>query len=341
MIRVALKPFNHPRYFQNGIFDISKEPRSRIFVTLREYLLKRRYSLTTIDMSQAENAQAVLVLDVPYPWDFRSWEYILKHIRNTILFQWEPPIINPFNYMPAVRYIFKNIYTFNDMLVDGKKYKKFYYPKTNTGFVKKNIPFSQKKLITMVASNLSVFIPFQLLSLSGELYSLRQRIVQFLDMFAPQDFDLYGKGWNKPRRYNLHDVLFGFRRYKTYKGECDDQYEVLSRYRFALCLENVDLPGYVCEKMFDCMKAGSVPIYLGASNITEYVPKGCFIDLRDFLNYHELLTYLRSVDVRKYEYYRRDIQKFLDSREARRFFEEDFAHQVYTALEDLFSQPSR
>ena len=39
----------------------------------------------------------------------------------------------------------------------------------------------------------------------------------------------------------------------------------LSRYLFYLAFENTIEPGYVTEKVFDALKSGSVPIYLGAS----------------------------------------------------------------------------
>ena len=43
-----------------------------------------------------------------------------------------------------------------------------------------------------------------------------------------------------------------------------------------------DTPGYMTEKIWDSFKAKTVPVYWGASNIEEYVPKNCFIDYRDF-----------------------------------------------------------
>ncbi|MBI4130000.1 hypothetical protein HY468_01650 [Candidatus Roizmanbacteria bacterium] len=108
---------------------------------------------------------------------------------------------------------------------------------------------------------------------------------------------------------------------------------MLSQYRFGICLENVDTPGYLCEKMFDSFKAGCVPIYLGASNITELVPKDSFIDLRDFPNYDDLLTFIRSVDESRYNRYLTSARKFLNNRMSRnRWFEAGFARLVLAAV---------
>lgn len=330
---VAVKPFNHPKFFRNGLFNTANDPKLRIFITLREYLKKHGYDLVTIDMPQAIHAQALIVLDVPYPWDLVSWFYIFRNIHHSILFHWEPPIINPFNYMKAIMPIFRCIYTSNDMLVDGNKFKKFYYPKTDTGFIRKKIPFAKKKLVTMVASNLSVFLPFQLLARSSELYSTRQKIVAFFDRYAPREFDLYGRGWNKPARFSIRDRLIGFRSYVTYRGACKDQFKVLSRYRFGICLENTDAPGYLCEKMFDCFKAGSVPVYLGAINIADIVPKNCFIDMRDFRTNGDLLAFLRLIDETTYDAYLTNIRQFLRKSETKmRWFEYGFAKLVLGAV---------
>jgi hypothetical protein len=63
----------------------------------------------------------------------------------------------------------------------------------------------------------------------------------------------------------------------------------LEKYKFSICYENArDTPGYITEKIFDCFFAGCVPIYWGANNITDHIPKECFIDKRDFEDYKVL-----------------------------------------------------
>ena len=43
-----------------------------------------------------------------------------------------------------------------------------------------------------------------------------------------------------------------------------------------------DVLGYITEKIFDSFAAWCVPVYWGASNVTDYIPEGCFIDRRKF-----------------------------------------------------------
>jgi len=83
---------------------------------------------------------------------------------------------------------------------------------------------------------------------------------------------------------------------KIYKGKgvCKTKGEAYSRYRFAFCLENSRVNGYVTEKIFDCFQEGIVPIYGGAYNIEKYVPKDCFIDYYDYRNLDEIVDYIKK-----------------------------------------------
>ena len=56
------------------------------------------------------------------------------------------------------------------------------------------------------------------------------------------------------------------------------------------------------ERMFNCFKAKTIPIYIGCYNIEEHVPKDLFIDFREFKdNPHKLAEHLKSFDKSKWE----------------------------------------
>merc|ERR1740129_1268743 len=57
-----------------------------------------------------------------------------------------------------------------------------------------------------------------------------------------------------------------------------DKHGALKKYRVYMALENVMERGYVTEKIIDGYAAGNVNVYLGASDISDYVPAGSFID---------------------------------------------------------------
>ncbi|TIL61630.1 MAG: alpha-1,3-fucosyltransferase, partial [Mesorhizobium sp.] len=71
--------------------------------------------------------------------------------------------------------------------------------------------------------------------------------------------------------------------------------ETIARYHFCLALENSIAPDYVTEKIFDPLCAGSVPVYLGAPNVGEFVPANSYIDATAFGTPAELAAYLRHL----------------------------------------------
>lgn len=47
----------------------------------------------------------------------------------------------------------------------------------------------------------------------------------------------------------------------------DEKVKWLRQYRFNMCGENSVEPGYVTEKIFECLEAGCIPIYYGPKDI--------------------------------------------------------------------------
>ena len=62
--------------------------------------------------------------------------------------------------------------------------------------------------------------------------------------------------------------------------------QCLTRYRFSLIIENTISPWYFTEKLLNCFAVGTIPIYLGASEIHNFFnPQGIikFLNKKDFL----------------------------------------------------------
>ena len=85
----------------------------------------------------------------------------------------------------------------------------------------------------------------------------------------------------------------------------------MRQYKFAMAYENAKFPGYVTEKIFDAFFAGCVPIYLGAPNVTDYIPAETFIDRRNFRDYGELYKFLTNMPEKDYRGYVRAIEEFV------------------------------
>ena len=204
--------------------------------------------------------------------------------------------------------VFGKIFVMFDDLVDGKNYFKFHYPQPRMQMIEPVPSFHQKKLCTMIVSNKFFNGP-------EELYRERLQIIRFfIKTKKYRDFDLYGKGWPN---------------YPFYKGEIPEKWDVLKNYRFCFCYENTKNQfGYITEKIFDCFVSGCVPIYWGASNIEEYVPKTCFIDRRNFKSTNEVYEFIENMKEEDYNHYLIEIQKFLSSSKAHPFSVDYFVQNV-------------
>ncbi len=57
------------------------------------------------------------------------------------------------------------------------------------------------------------------------------------------------------------------------------------------------LPGYTTEKLFDCFKAGTVPIYWGNPEITRDVNPKAFINCNDYENdFDAVIERVKEID---------------------------------------------
>ncbi|MEP6900831.1 MAG: glycosyltransferase family 10 [Actinomycetota bacterium] len=184
----------------------------------------------------------------------------------------------------------------------------------------------------------------------NELYTERLRAVEFFS--RTNEIDLYGIGWNEPSHHLGKSFLpYTVRRMqkymvkqwqkirpdprltaarKVYLGTAQSKAETLSQYTFALCFENMILKGWITEKIFDCFFAGTIPIYWGAPEITDYVPENCFIDKRKFQTYEELRSFLKSLSEKEITAYRENARDFIASKKFA-----PFSKQAFT---DLFKK---
>ncbi|RHZ81175.1 hypothetical protein Glove_123g196 [Diversispora epigaea] len=71
--------------------------------------------------------------------------------------------------------------------------------------------------------------------------------------------------------------------------------DVLSPYKFVLALENSNCEGYITEKVYDPMLIDAIPIYMGASDIDNFVPPHSIIKVSDYKTVEELVTYVKKV----------------------------------------------
>ncbi|KAF9914607.1 hypothetical protein BX616_007940 [Lobosporangium transversale] len=83
---------------------------------------------------------------------------------------------------------------------------------------------------------------------------------------------------------------------------------VLSNYAFTLAAENSNCVGYVTEKIYDAFASGAIPVYMGASDIGDFVPAGSYISALDFKTTDELVHFLKTVDRAPYYKWKEEVK---------------------------------
>lgn len=152
------------------------------------------------------------------------------------------------------------------------------------------------------------------------------------------DFDLYGMGWDEPIQgfgTDYHQAAL-----KAYRGiipaDLQRKREVMRDFKFAICFENCVFPGYVTEKIFDCFLAGCIPVYFGAPDFTDFIPKESFIDFREFGSYAELDRFLREMTETEARNYVDAARDFLASSEFDKFTVDYFVNDILNVMEQEF-----
>lgn len=165
-------------------------------------------------------------------------------------------------------------------------------------------------------------------SLHASLHDVR---LEVLSKLSRDDFlDLYGLGWDNHRLVPVSQFLNLQNITRAWRGVAGCKHELIQRYEFGLCIENMEQPGYVTEKIFNCLAAGVIPVYLGASDITDFVPSNVFINLRTLLDNHiSVSNFLNELSQEKREAMRLSALNFLNSPQGDGYSYEGYAEWVY------------
>jgi hypothetical protein len=119
-------------------------------------------------------------------------------------------------------------------------------------------------------------------------------------------------------------------------GPDDNKMGPLSQSRFCICYENArDIPGYLTEKIFDCVFAGCIPVYWGEPNIQEWIPPECFVDFRAFGSYHDLYQYLTSMTEQEFIFMQKAGREFILSQDFKIHNSESFSKTVIDKICNL------
>lgn len=283
-----------------------------------------------------DEADAVVFVDYPHNGDTFFLNNIFDKNITCYLITIESPIIKKEIFDQSLHTPFKRIFTWSDKLVKSNPHK---YIKINYAFdITSDFSFEERhKDFVIISGNKKSSEP-------NELYSERLMCINWFEKHAPDKLDLYGFNWDiivfeASNRvgyvFNLLNEKFRLfkKSFKTYKGTVRRKHEVLPQYKFSICLENVEgYHGYITEKIFDCFFSGTIPIYKGAPNISDYIPDTCFINYDSFSSMSELYEYTQSISQNEIMEYQQNIKNFLEGHLIKQFSAERFASIIMNEL---------
>lgn len=328
--RVYLDP-PAPAYYQDKMFDLSDPVLNRDdmvipFANLRDRHAQDNITLKTADYLLSGPSDAGTVSDY-YALGVADNLAALRQRRDVklkafVLF--EPPVVDPKPYaaLADLTAAFEQVYVHNTIGdgyslsgVDVSRLRKLFWPQPHRDVLEPYWSRTDRQDRVVVINGNHIPTTF-----NKELYS--ERIEAMAALAKTRSVDLYGRGWHKWwSRASMWMPYWRHRRtlMSIYKGPCASKYEVMSQYKYTLCFENMAMTGYITEKIFDCFYAGTIPIYLGATDIVDLIPNDAYIDARQFASWAEIPRYLAGLSVQQYDDFRNAGREFVGSAAGRRY----------------------
>ena len=317
---------------------------------LQQVALSQGVELHTADVNEKNGVSPDFGLYV------ESIDFASPSVKKNYLILYETPLTVPRNAEYQYLNQFDGIFTWNKDLIErgfsddqgraipAERFIEIFHPnpipsECGQDFV--SLPFSQRPdLVCLIGSNRHANAHDD-----RELYSERVRAVRWFEKHASGELKLYGNGWKVPQkrlgklgklRYRMEKIypwITSNPVFPSYQGPATTKHAVLSKTKFCICFENArDIPGYLTEKIFDCLFAGCIPIYWGEANVADAIPSDCFIDFRKFADYSALNQFISTMTAQTFASYQNASIQFLKSSGFTPYTSESFAKRIVADL---------
>ena len=292
------------KYFHgNRIFDSgsSRDNCNERFIELRNLLNEQGIDLSTEDINPLDESSKIHIhLDA----DKKKLKQSKDAGSHSILVISESPIICKANQDKKARALADKIFTWETNAIES------HASWLGCGCSFERVPKEINLENTKMKRDLCIIIGNKKSKEDKELYTLRNKAIEYFQG-SSISFDLYGMGWQQRafdgllRPLNKLEIAqkWNYRQPESYRGTIKSKYKTLQNYRFCLAFENASSNnGYVSEKIFDAMFNGCVPIYAGAEDIEDTIPKNVFINANhlQFEEVREIIQTMTKEDYRKY-----------------------------------------
>ena len=334
--------------------ELGADKRNQFVYFLKNEIVKKGFIPEPLKDQRLENVFAIIFFDLHsvypiYGNFFKKLKFIIFNFlrrdtssrnifkeelksKNTIkkyLIAFEPRIICPDNFNSLYSNLFDRTFSWSGQCCGGKSKNTIinlpipqveFKPLTAENFI-------SKRLLVTVSSNKGSYK-------KGSLCDFKYNAYELIFKNLGNNFNLFGYMWDQSLLNWFLKFIRGTKSkyfYKLppyFKGVVSGKDEVLSKYRFCLVIENMSERSFITEKIFHAIIAGCVPIYLGAPNICEFIPKKTFVDLRDFENWNKLCIFIRNYNKQDYEEFLISRESFLKSPQYKSFSAISFANLI-------------
>lgn len=291
----SYKVFNSNRLFDLDNSLLNRDGQLLPFHRMREHMRNNGIDVNTADRPFKNSDRISRSRDYYSFGLLKNFERIHRDgsARLAAFIIMEPPVVAPALYsaLPRLTEVFDRVYVHNTIgdgysldNVNISKLHKLYWPIPYCDVIESswiNSP-RMKRIVVINGSH-------NPRRRKREQYSLR--IKAMAELSKINMIDLYGLGWEKwwsPKAMWLPYWLNRKAIMSIYKGSCESKFDTLKNYEFCLCFENMAMNGYITEKLFDCLYAGTIPLYIGAPDILDYIPANVFIDCRNYSSWTEM-----------------------------------------------------
>lgn len=309
-------------YLKNRIFienfrDNCNEPQR----LLRQELLKNDIELNTVDISKSSPIDVLVCTRFDYN-ALTIKKIVREHNCACIYIVTEEETVCPLHapiYLEDPLYDF--VLTWRTDLIDEDRYKSCFFPSPIKEISQGDFDL-EKKL-----RKINIINSFKKSRSTSKTDLYNYRINLACELAKIGFCDIFGIGWPKTT--------------PGYCGPVESKKPVQTRYLFTLCIENtLDEPGAITEKIFDAFEAGSIPLYLGASDIEKFIPKNLFINLRERCSAEDVIRITNEITDEDARECLSNIQAFMRSDAYEKFSSKGYVKAVSSVIQQALASDS-
>ena len=230
--------------------------------------------------------------DIHFEFNFEKGR-IKPQGKFNVLILWEPKSFMPWQYKKSAMNRFNLVIPMSPWRAEKLKLKNWALHPGKVEFLKVDEEARTKNIVMINSAKFSA-------NFSSN-YGLRRDISKKLSA-SKLGYELYGQNWDMPKSKELRERIWSIRkevqafnlpnlfeafskffyRYPEYKGPTLNKFLELSKFRYALVIENES--DWITEKLFDAISAGCVPLFIGPDLSQFPILSKCTIQLEPSVN---------------------------------------------------------